>query len=308
MHVPPKMPDAAAASPAGTWAAEVEALPPSTLHTLARWALGEWKPWISDEHDEHPLPAGIIAAGPAQIIDHTIEHHPESLAARFWKATRDLEGAPDLATARQILNQEFLTDPDWRRGWAIAALRALDLRSTWDSDGILLGLEYARNRLSHPDTVAMILLQSKLAQEEALDQPLLVQYSPFAEPEVQAVLSRLDQIVAAQERQPDRPAQVLSDVQSQGPHAAALLQEAAARHLQPGFELQGRAGSTVAFLLRALMEDAETGQQFNKVHQLKTYVLVSAARYGTTADWLAAAHRCTATQARLQPTEKVRMM
>jgi CHAT domain-containing protein len=277
------------------WADDLPVLSPDSLTTLARWALGEKPSILATDFTAPNLPDAALAAGPGGLIDHVIAHRPDTEAGRYWNALVDTSEL-DVHAARAISNA-FFSSIDWRPGFAIAALRALDTRTVWDADGILLGLEVARGLLLHPGTVAQIKLRADLAEHGTLDTPLAPRHSPFSDRVVQETLACLDAVVAAQERQEDRGPQVLADLKRFGPQPLELLGFAQALFKTPVLSPPNPVGSRLAMLLRALMEEALNRQRLDLVKAIDRPLSVVAARYGFTRDAIHAAHRCATTNA-----------
>jgi hypothetical protein len=277
------------------WPDELPVLSPDSLATLARWALGKKASVLAHDFAPPDLPDAVLADGPGGLIDYAIAHRADTEAGTYWRALRDTAEV-DVHAARAV-SHGFFSSTDWRPGFAIAALRALDTRTVWDADGILLGLEVARGLLLHPGVVAQIKLAADLAGQGTLETPLAPRHSPFSDPVVHEVLTCLDAVVAAQERQADRGPQILMDLQRLGRSPLDLLAAAQAHFKTPVLGGPGPVGSRIAMLLRALMEEALNRQRLDLVKAIDRHLVVIAARYGFTRDCLHAAHRSAVTNA-----------
>ena len=266
-----------------SWADKVPTLSRETLRTLVAWAIGINVDPFGDKFDPPDMPKSVFEKGSPGIIDYAVKNFPDNDASKFWLALNDLDGAPDNHTARAISNA-FFESIDWRPGFAIAALRALDTRSDWDSDSILLGLEVGRGILTHPGTVAQIKLKADLAEGGEMDTPLNPRQSPFSNPVVREVLVSFDAIVEAQESQVEREPQVLSDMQRFGPEPLMLTMQARQFFSGPAGGISRPIGSTITMLLRGLMEEALGQQDLNLVKTLDQWLVLMASRYGYTRD------------------------
>lgn len=276
------------------WGDEVPQLSKEALETLTSWALGQKAEEHGDQFDRPDIPDNIILGGPGRIIDYAVVNFSNTDAGKFWAALQDLNSTPDNHIARDVSSRFFET-VDWRPGFAIGALRALDTRSPWDSGSILMGLEVARGILTYPPTLSLIMHGAGMAENINPDAPLAPRYSPFSNPIVREVLDCMDAVVTAQEYQPGRRIQVLSDIRGLGTTPILLLQEALQIFNTSFATMPGPVGSNVITLLRGLMEDAISRQQLDLTQALLTHLMTLATRYGHTRDWLHSAHRCAFT-------------
>ena len=266
-----------------------------TLRKLATWALGR----------DCAIPDHVLSRGPSAIIAWGIEQVPDSSAARFWMTARSEAGqAMEPEAAEELLR--FHAEDDWRHGWAVAALRAIDDTPPLNSPGHFLALGYARMRLTFAQTLVDCLgkgLGDERSSADTVEGPLSLEHSPFGEPAVQDVLQAIDVIVALQEQEPSRVDVVMVDmgVSSYGfmRRAYDFLKENVFQHYDG--EPPRPFGHWLSSLLRYFSEQAERKQHIDLVRELNDPILTCAARYGTTSDYLMAVHRSLMALSRLSP-------
>jgi CHAT domain-containing protein len=279
------------------WADSIRQLSQPALRTLSSWSLGtQAAPLVRqlDEFTNPDIPDDVYDGGAPALIDYALEHFPDKPATKYWSAVDDRRNFPDIGTARQ-LTRSFYEDTNWYPGFAVAALGALDMRGAWDAEGILLGLEVSRGILTRAETVAITKLRAELIHGGNMETPLDPRDTPFWNPVIQETLNILDSIVAVQERQEDRPPQVLDDMaRCFGPQSMGFYGEARRRMNIPP---RGTVGSYITLQLRALMEDALVKQELDLIQRLDRMIIPIAARYGFTSDVLHAAERSVITNA-----------
>ena len=276
-----------------------------TLQTLATWALGEEPPLPWKQRKEVHLPEDVLTAG--AIITYGKKHFPESDATRFWQATAH-DAPPGSTSVTRHIIKKWIDSLDWRQGWAIAALRALDLTSPFYSPGLLSGIEFLRAILVDPSTIINCRLNHLQAESRNLDRDSIfaesptLEESPFGDSIVREVLLALDYLVAAQETDPARLRNVLVDMEQSSVRELRKAREEMKAF--PGRIFNQSAfsrgvGSAVSTILRAVSGEAEDVQNYNKVDELNNVFILAAARYGYTSDFLLAVDRACSTTARI---------
>jgi hypothetical protein len=274
-----------------------------TLQMLATWALVEESPVPGEARNEISLPTEVLENGPAAIIKYGIELAPDSAAARFWQAT--IQGG-DPSAAQDQINQ-WLNSLDWRHGWAVAALRALDLTSPVSLPGLFYGIEFSRAILIQPITLTHYYLERTQNKSQSSDtffgnESLTSEESPFGDPTVREVLIALDTIVAALEMYPSRLKDVLADMQFSSHQYALFVRAQLLEHPGQVFKqtlVNQGVGSAIGTLLRAASEQAEKEQDYDRVGEINHTLIKIVARYGFTSDFLQAVCRASATTARV---------
>jgi hypothetical protein len=258
----------------------VSALGYARLARLVECALGET--------GAAEVPVEIVGRGIPAIIDHVIETNPEQDAAMYWRATGAED--PNEGVIETILGT-WLQDLDWRRGWSIAVLRALDPRLPLAHPGLLSAIEYARACLIQPPALLGVDGFRDPDSGEIVD-------SPFRDDLVRTALLRIDYLVTLQESQETRFDDVQQDLR-RGEHPdygrARLQLDTIGKGAQFVQAMaQDSVGASIALLMRHCSERAEANSEPELVMALASPTIRLAARYACTADFLVAVHRAAA--------------
>jgi len=296
----------------------VSALPQDCLRALTDWALtpGDWL--LPPPPPETNIPSKVLREGPNRIIAWIEKEHPDHEAVAYWQATGREASQQSLQMISSTVNG-WLNELNWRRGWAIAALRALDPTLPLAHPGLLAGLDLARARLVQPTTIFMADLKLAAdvpADDRSPDEPVkdsltppTFENSPFGDRVVRQVLTALDHLVALQEGHASRFEEVLNDVRTSGhpdfERARQCLQQLPAGALFRQSVASGGVGTAVGLILRHALEKAEQKEDLDTVRSLSSPTIRMAARFGCTADFLFAVHRVAAATDRRQPLETV---
>jgi len=273
-------------------------VPIDTLRKLCEWALPT---------ESTPVPEAVLGRGPGAVIDHALRNHPECPASELWRLT-GLEAPEDAARRTDAMLGRWLGDLDWHRGWAAAALRALDPRLPLGHSGLLEVILFVRGNLVQPTRFIGADLEPESDPEarEAVAGPVFAS-SPFGDPVVRDVLEAIDGLVALHEYQASRVHDLLANLAVPGQHpeleiARQCLATLTPGHLAAATRRTGGAGAAAVMFLRAAVERAEAAGHTLQLRALLGPTLRVAGRYACTADFLMAVHLAAAVTFRSQPS------